>query len=97
MDDLGDVAAVAQLDDEVEVGDVAFDQLGLDDGAAMPVLHRVEHDHFVAERGQPAHGVRADVSGTAGDQDAHPMPSAVRNQLIIRVSPSRQFDRRAHP
>ena len=97
MNDLGDVASVAEFDDEVEVGDVAFDELGLDDRAAMSVLHRVEHDHFVTERGETSNGVRTDVAGAAGDQDAHPMPSTVRNQSIMRVNPSRSSIVGAHP
>ncbi len=47
--DLGDVASSAELDDEVEVGDVALDQLCLDDGVAVAVFHRVEDDDFVTE------------------------------------------------
>ena len=42
------------------------------------------------KRGQPANGVRADVAGAAGDEDAHrDALRSCRNQSIIRVSPSR--------
>src|SRR4029077_2341329 len=97
VNNLGDVAPGAELDDEVEVGDVALDQLRFDDSVAMAVLHGVEHDDLVAEGCRAPHLVRADVAGTTGDEDAHPIPSISRKNSIIRVSPSANAIFGCHP
>ena len=69
--DLGDPVVGAGAGDASAVGDVADDQRHAGDRLPMAELERVEHDDVGPVGLEAAHGVRADVAGTAGDQNAH--------------------------
>ena len=57
------------------VGNVGDHQRNVPHGRAMPGLQAVEDDHVAAGRAQRQHGVAADVTGAAGQENgAHYRP-----------------------
>ena len=59
-----------RLPDAWGVCDVAFLELAVTDRRAMPGRQIVEHDHAATRAREGFAGVAADVTGTAGHQDA---------------------------
>jgi hypothetical protein len=71
VDDHIDLIAVDRAPDGCRIGAVGLHERDIAHGGPVPELHRIERHHVAATLMQKADGMRADVAGTACDQDRH--------------------------
>src|SRR5579871_496745 len=65
----GDVVLAGGAADQIDIGDVAFDQRSTLHRVGMAGAEIVQGHRAIAGRGQRLAGVGADIAGAAGDQD----------------------------
>ena len=78
VDDGVDPVIVDDAPDRLTISDVARDEWRVADGGSMTELHCVEYDDVATSLPEESDGVGADIAGSAGHENGHPLSIAYR-------------------